>query len=407
MQRWLVTSIIPFLLLTSSCGDGGSGGGFGGLGVVGGAFGGGGGGGTTSLLYVTNSGSNNISGYNINAATGGLAVVPGSPFSTGSGPSAMAVSSNGFLAYVANGQANTVTAFSVSTEGGLLPVSSTPGNPNPVSVGTTPSALAISHDTQFLYVANRGSGTVTTFTIGAGGVLTLVSSTGSNSNPVPVDGSAPDSLAMAQNGKFLYVGNSGSNEITAFSIASSGLPTKIPPVGVNTNPLATGGTSLRGIVTAPNAPFLYAVHDSSNTVAAFHIESSGLLTLVPASGANQNPIPVGASAPSAVILSRDGRFLYSANGAGTITAFTIEGNGLLSLTQNSGGQVNPVPTGTSPVAMTLSPDGRYLYVANSGGRVSAYTIAADTGLLTSLSPLVGNPFLAGTSPSDIVTLGSP
>ncbi len=57
--------------------------------------------------------------------------------------------------------------------------------------------------------------------------------------------------------------------------------------------------------------------------------------------------------------------------------------------------------------MTLSSDGQYLYAVNRGGRVSAFTIVGDTGLLLPLSPLVGNPFLAGTSPSSIATPGSP
>ncbi|MBX9698519.1 MAG: lactonase family protein [Acetobacteraceae bacterium] len=404
VQRWLSTSLVVLMLCTSSCGDGGGAGGLAGVGGVGGTLGGTG---TTSILYVTNSGSNNVSGYTINSVTGVLAAISGSPFPTGSWPSAMAVSSNGFFAYVANGQANTVTAFRISTEGGLLIVLPTTDNPNPVSVGTAPSALAISPDTQHLYVASRSSATVTAFTIGAGGVLTLVSPTGSNLNPVAVDGSAPESLAISQNGKFLYAANSGSNDITAFSIASSGLLTKIPPAGSHANPLASGGTTLQGIAATPNALFLYAVHSSSNTVTAFHIESNGLLTLVPVSGTGQNPIPVGSSAPGVVLMSRNGRFLYSANGGGTITAFSIGVDGLLSRVSSSGGQVNPVSTGTSPIAMAVSLDGQYLYAANSGGRVSAYTLSDDTGLLTPLSPLVGNPFLAGTSPSGIATPGSP
>ncbi len=339
VNRLILAWLLLLMMLLSGCGDGGGEGGFGG---VGGTFGGTG---TTALLYVSNSGSNNVSGYTINPATGVLTAISGSPFPTGLGPSAMAVSSNGFFAYVANGQANTVTAFRVLTEGGLLVVQNTTANPNPVSVGSNPSALAISSDTQYLYVANRGSATVTTFAIGTGGVLTLVSPTGSNPNPVSAAGSAPNSLAISHDGKFLYVANSGSNDITAFSIASSGLPTKISPAGANTNPLVSGGTTLQGIVTSPNAPFLYAVHDHSNTVAAFRIESNGLLTLVPASGVSRNPIPVGSSSPTAAILSRNGRFLYSANSAGTITAFTIGGDELLSLVQNQGDKSIPFQQG--------------------------------------------------------------
>lgn len=400
MQRCLFICCIPVLLFTASCGDSGSGGGFG---AIGGAFGGGSGSEATSFLYVTNRGSNNISGFSINAATGRLAAVPGSPFETGSGPSAIAVLPNRFVAYVANGQANTVTAFAISTEGGLSQLSSTGANPNPVSVDITPSALAISANAQFLYVANRGADRVTTFSIGTGGVLTRVAQTGGTTNPVLVIGLAPDSLALSHDGKWLYAANHGVNEITAFSVDSSGLLTKISPAGANTNPLTTGGSVLQGIASSPTAPFLYAIHNNSSPVVTFRIESNGLLTRVPSSGGRANPLPDGIARPNAVILSRDSRFLYSANGDGTITVFGVGGDGLLSLASNG----NPGSTVTSPAAMTLSPDGQHLYLANSVGRISAYTIATDTGLLTPLSSLVGNPFLAGERPSGIAAFSSP
>ena len=92
MNRLLLAWLFPLVVLSSGCGDdGGESGGFGGTGgPLGGA-------GATSILYVTNNGSNNVSGYSINTTGGTLAAIPGSPFSNVSGPSAMAVSSNGFF----------------------------------------------------------------------------------------------------------------------------------------------------------------------------------------------------------------------------------------------------------------------------------------------------------------------
>ncbi|NJN70546.1 MAG: hypothetical protein HC801_09890 [Nitrospira sp.] len=62
---WLMAA----LLLIPGCGDGGGGGGFGGVGA--GGLGTIGGVATTAIVYVTNSGSDNVSGYAINATTGG------------------------------------------------------------------------------------------------------------------------------------------------------------------------------------------------------------------------------------------------------------------------------------------------------------------------------------------------
>lgn len=400
MNKVLLAWLLPLVLLPAGCGDGGGDGG--GLSGVGGPLGGVG---TTSILYVTNSGSDNVSGYSINATSGTLTAIPGSPFSNVSAPSAMAVSSNGFFAYVTNRRTNNVTAFRVSTEGALLLVPSTSTNPNPAAVDAAPAALAISPDTKHLYVANNGNDTVTAFNIEIAGALTMISPTAGNTNPLAVNGADPASIAIPQSGKFLYVANSGSNDVTAFSIGATGLLSRTAPSGANTNPILTGGTVPKGMVISPNGSFLYVANSGSHNLTVFQIGSNGLLTLVPPAGSN--PVSTGGTTPNALMISLDGRFLYAANGGGNVSAFTIGSDGLLTLVPSSAGNLNPVSAGTNPVALTMSPDGRFLYVANQGGRVSAYTINTETGALTPLTALVGNPFLAGTTPSAIATPGRP
>lgn len=363
--------------------------------------------GTTSILYVTNNDSNDVSGYLINTASGVLAPILGSPFSNVSGPSSMSVSSDGFFAYVANSRTNTVTAFRVSTDGALLLVPPTGQNPNPVSVGTTPGALAISSDAKYLYVVNGGSDDVTAFTIGAGGVLTLVPQAAGTTNPVSVQGFDPGSIAISRDRKFLYVANLGSNDVTAFSIGVTGLLTLLPPSGGHANPISTGGSLPRGIAISPNGSFLYVANNNSHNLTIFQIGANGLLTLVPPAGPNTNPISVVGTTPNALLISQNGRFLYSANGGGNVTAFSIESNGLLTLLPSSAGILNPALAGTDPVAITTSPDERFLYVANRGGRVSAYTMTTGTGALVPLTALVGNPFPTGARPSGIATPGRP
>jgi 6-phosphogluconolactonase len=408
VKRSLLPWLFPFLLCIPSCGDdGGEGGGFGGTGGTLGGLG------TTSILYVANNGSDNVSGYSINATSGILAAIPGSPFSNVSGPSAMAVSSNGFFAYVTNGRTSTVAAFRVSTEGALLSVPTTPSNPNPAPVEAAPGALAIAPNTKYVYVGNSGTDKVTAFTIEASGVLTLIPQTAGTVNPVSVNGSDPAAIAITLNGQFLYVANSGSNNVTAFSIGATGLVSLIVPSGANTNPISTGGTTPKGMAISPNGSFLYVANSGSHNVTVFQIGTNGLLTLVPPAGSRTNPIPTGGTTPNALMISLDGRFLYSANGGGTISAFTIGSDGLLTLVPTSAGNLNPISAGANatPVALTMSPDGRFLYVATNvttlGGRVSAFTINPETGALVPLTTLVGNPFLAGTTPSAIATPGRP
>jgi 6-phosphogluconolactonase len=408
LKKALLGGLFSLVVLSSGCGDdGGEGGGFGGTGGTLGGLG------TTSILYVANSGSDNVSGYSINATSGILAAIPSSPFSNVSGPSAMAVSSNGFFAYVTNGRTSTVAAFRVSTEGALLSVPTTPSNPNPAPVEAAPGALAIAPNTKYVYVGNSGTDKVTAFTIEASGALTLIPQTAGTVNPVSVNGSDPAAIAITLNGQFLYVANSGSNNVTAFSIGATGLVSLIVPSGANTNPISTGGTTPKGMAISPNGSFLYVANSGSHNVTVFQIGTNGLLTLVPPAGSRTNPIPTGGTTPNALMISLDGRFLYSANGGGTISAFTIGSDGLLTLVPASAGNLNPISAGANatPVGLTMSPDGRFLYVATNvttlGGRVSAFTINPETGALVPLTTLVGNPFLAGSTPSAIVTPGRP
>ena len=397
-MTWLLPWFFPFLALVPGCGDDGGEGGFGGLGTIGG--------GQTAgvVVYVTNSGSNDVSGYTINPS-GGLTAIAGSPFEDVPAPSAIAVSSNGFFAYVANSQRNRVTAYRVGTNGAVLLGPSTADALNPASVGTGPRALAVSPNSKFLYVANSGSNNVTVFRIGAVGALTPVPQTTGHSNPIDAGGLSPIALAISPASRFLYVANSTSNAITAFQAETSGLLTQVSPAGPGTNPVSTNVTGPTALAMSSTGQVLYVTNGTSNTVTAFRIESSGLLTLISPTGSN--PVSTRGTTPNDIAVAPDGAHLYIANGGGNVAAFTIGGDGLLTLVPPSGTAPNPTPTlaGSTPVALTISRDGQFLYVANREGTVSAYTIVAGSGSLVPLTQLLGNPFRAGTTPSAIAALG--
>ncbi|MBH0204625.1 MAG: beta-propeller fold lactonase family protein, partial [Nitrospira sp.] len=249
--------------------------------------------------------------------------------------------------------------------------------------------------------ANRGSDTVTAFSIDDAGALTLVPQTGATTNPVSVQGDAPAGMTISPNGQFLYVSSSTSNVVTVFQIGASGLLTLVSATGANQNPISVGGTAPKSIRISPNGSFLYVANSGSNNITAFQIGTNGLLTQVSPTAGNPNPISVGGTTPNGIIVASN------ANGGGNVTTFTIGNGGLLTLVPPSSGNLNPVPAGTNPVAMTLSPDGQVLFVANGGGTVSSYTISTATGLLAPVNPLLGNPFRAGTAPSGIATPGHP
>jgi 6-phosphogluconolactonase (cycloisomerase 2 family) len=76
--------------------------------------------GAVEFAYVANASSSNISAYSINAKSGALKQISGSPFGAGSGATAVAINPSGKFAYVANSGTTTISAFTVDATSGAL-----------------------------------------------------------------------------------------------------------------------------------------------------------------------------------------------------------------------------------------------------------------------------------------------
>jgi 6-phosphogluconolactonase (cycloisomerase 2 family) len=132
------------------------------------------------FLYVGNSGSSNLSAFavcnqvlsscsNPTSPDGSLTPVTNSPFSVGLDPSSIVFTPDGQFLFVVNRRSNEVSEFKVSTGTGALTANtqatiSTGGDPvwGAVRVGTTVIS-ATGGTTNFLYVANLGSSSVSVY----------------------------------------------------------------------------------------------------------------------------------------------------------------------------------------------------------------------------------------------------
>jgi 6-phosphogluconolactonase len=160
-------------------------------------------------LYVANT-EIGVYGYNIDATTGALTLIPGSPFPGASYPSALAMDLQSKFLYAATLSKN-VAAFSVNKASGQL--TAITGSPFPA--GTYPWSVAVDPTGKFAYVANQDSDEVIAYTINAStGALTYVSSYFSL-------GSSPWSVAVEPTGKFAYVADFGADAVSAYSINST------------------------------------------------------------------------------------------------------------------------------------------------------------------------------------------
>jgi len=97
------------------------------------------------FLYVTSQGTNHVSGFTVDPASGALTAIPGAaPLVVGGWPSGMAVSADRRFLYVANAFSNSVSRFTIDAETGAL------GSRTDVAA-TAASSLCLSPDGRLLF----------------------------------------------------------------------------------------------------------------------------------------------------------------------------------------------------------------------------------------------------------------
>ena len=89
--------------------------------------------------YVANQGDNTVSGYTVNATTGALTPIPGSPFPAGSFPISVAVDPSDKFIYVVDNVDNNISGYTINAVSGVLaPI---PGSP--FAAGGAPYSMAV------------------------------------------------------------------------------------------------------------------------------------------------------------------------------------------------------------------------------------------------------------------------
>ena len=347
--------------------------------------------------YVAN--WSTVSAYRINASTGALMPVPGSPFAAGILPSSVMVNPAGTFVYVTNSDSSTVSAYSINASSGTL----TPVPGSPFASGPYPASVTINPAGTFAYVATGLPGEVGSIWVyridASSGALAQV-----HGSPFAA-GKNPNSIAVHPAGSFAYVANSISSNVSAYSInASTGALT--PVLG---SPFASGRIP-ESVTLDPAGRFVYVASLINlyrpGGISVYRINAAtGALTEIPGS-----PFAAG-EAPVSIAVNHTGSFAYVANQYtgdtghnGTISSYHINA-ATGALTEIPG---SPFTAGIEPASITLNPAGTLAYVANQGnfghkGSISAYRINAATGALT---PVAGSPFTFGTKP-DFITIVQP
>jgi 6-phosphogluconolactonase len=214
------------------------------------------------FLYVANpgQGENDVSLFDINSDGTVSEVTPRTP--VGTQPFLLAMDPAGKYLYCANALSNDISAFSIDASSGVL----TAVTGSPFQIRLSVKSMQLSPSGNFLYVSAPSSptGIIAVFSVTAG-VLSSSPIVGGLTFTADND---PASIAIDPKGSYLYAANSAANSISIYSIASSGLLTEVPQ-----SPLADAFQHPISLVLDSTGSYLYAANQGSNNVATYSITS--------------------------------------------------------------------------------------------------------------------------------------
>jgi len=246
---------------------------------------------------------------------------------------------------------------------------------------------------QFVYVANSGSNDISAYLVDLStGILKEI-----HGSPFVV-GERPSWIASDPAGRYVYVTNSNSDNISAYTVASAtgGL------TQISSSPFKAGERP-SSIAVDPTGRFAYVTNLASKNVSAYTISPNGVLVEVIGS-----PFKAG-DYPNSITISPSGKFAYVVNQGGAITLLskpTVKGNiSAYSINSANGALVeipgSPFTAGDNPTSIAVLPSGKFAYVTNSGSDdISVFRTNPDNGGLTAV---IGSPVKSPTRPALIRT----
>jgi 6-phosphogluconolactonase (cycloisomerase 2 family) len=300
---------------------------------------------------------------------------------------------------------NEVLGYARRADGtlGFLGVYPTGGSGTGGALGSQ-GAVVLSPDEELLFAVNAGSDQVTSFVVRPNGLW--------HAGVVPSGGDRPVSVTATDD--VLYVLNAGSNSLAGFRVAEDG---RLVPVPAWTRSLSAGSAGGAQVQFSRDGRFLAVVARTSNSFDVFAVNPDGSLG-APVRSPSAGPAPFGfdftprgqlvvsdpgprsassydvsadgalrpvttlvgafQAAPCWVVVTRDGRFAYTANaGGGSVSGFAVAADGSLTLI-TPGGVTGDVGQGSTPLDMGLSRDNRFLYVLEGAtGTIAAFVVGRE------------------------------
>ncbi|MHB2016432.1 MAG: lactonase family protein [Candidatus Xenobia bacterium] len=250
---------------------------------------------------------------------------------------------------------------------GIQPLANGSASPTPTPTGiitgtVTPTPAPVGGATQFAFVTNNGSDSVSVFTR-ASGTGNLTPSQTQSTDHLPLG------IAIHPSLDDVYVAAQGGGTVETFSFdPNSGALTLANRVGVN---------QATGVAVSPNGNVLLA---TQGVIGGGQVQSFLLTNGVPSA----SPVSslTGGQQPNQITFNPSGNVAYVTNlGTADISVYTVDQTaGTLTLLQQS------VAAGGQPEFVAVTPNGSFAYVANETSQnIIQYSINSSNGELTAQS----------------------
>jgi gliding motility-associated-like protein len=304
--------------------------------------------------YITNSRDSTISVINLYSQK--IIATP----KVGNTPIYIAVSPDGTTVYVSNFYGRSVSVINVATNlvTGTIPVA------------VEPAGLAVSPDGNKLYVCDST-------------IVSVFSTASPNKNLANITiGEYPNSVAFSPDGSTAYVTNNYSikNNVSIINTATS-----------KVTGFLTAGTDPTGVLVNPNGKYLYVANTYDNNISVFNTATNLLVT----------KIPVG-TGPLGIAFSPDGQTLYVSNSGDNSTSKLAPGSvSVINLSNNKVITTIPLGGSTYPLGISVTPDGKQVYVVNDNTNnvsiinTATYAISTNSINVGQFPNSIGNFMAAG------------
>ncbi|HJP73811.1 MAG TPA: GH92 family glycosyl hydrolase [Pseudonocardiaceae bacterium] len=286
--------------------------------------------------YVSNYSDNTLTPVDRANNTAGP-VIP-----VGSGPDGIAVTPDGSEVYVANNNSNNVSVISTATNQVIATI----------PVGSVAADVAITPDGKTVWVTNYGDGTVQPITV----------ATHTAGAPITV-GANPERDAISPDGKYLWIANQGSGTASEIDLSTNTVAHTVTvgaqPFGVAVGPDDTaylGNTGSNNVTAINAAGTVTGTIALGSSPAGLGISPNGSELYVTVANGGVVPVATATNTAGAMIATGAGAYAVSFTSDGT-TAWVVDSgaNDIRPITVATGAAGPSVPVGNVPDGIGLTP----------------------------------------------------